>query len=113
MKEVFNDRIEWRNNNGWLHRLDEPAIEYFDGRREWWFDGQRHRVDGPAVEAADGTKYWFVNGILHRLDGPAIEFDGGDKKWLINGVYYESEEEWFNKLNLEHQISFLFKLGKI
>ena len=29
-KEVFPNRIEWRNHNGKLHRKDGPAVEYVD-----------------------------------------------------------------------------------
>jgi hypothetical protein len=37
-----------------LHREDGPAVEWADGRREWWLHGERHREDGPALEWADG-----------------------------------------------------------
>ena len=31
--------------------------------RYWYNDeGQLHRLDGPAMEYADGTKYWYQNG---------------------------------------------------
>jgi hypothetical protein len=81
---VFEDRTEWRNEEGLLHRLDEPAIEYADGNKAWWVNGKRHRLDGPAIECASGTKCWFVNGKLHREDGPAIEYADGTKQWLVN-----------------------------
>ena len=28
--------------DGELHRLDGPAIEWVDGGKEWWLNGQRH-----------------------------------------------------------------------
>jgi hypothetical protein len=28
----------------------------------WRLNGQRHREDGPAIEWADGTKSWYLNG---------------------------------------------------
>ena len=62
----------WRNNKGWYHR-----------------------EDGPAIEWADGTKTWCINGLFHREDGPAIEHADGYKIWSINGMKYSEEE--FNK----------------
>ena len=47
-----------------LHRLDGPAIEYADGGKFWYQNGQRHRLDGPAIEYTNGTKYWFQNGQI-------------------------------------------------
>lgn len=41
--------------------------------KEWFYNGFLHRVNGPAVEFINGTKEWWVNGKLHREDGPAIE----------------------------------------
>ena len=43
------------------HRLDGPAIEWFDGSKSWWVDGKCHRTDGPAYEDADGGKAWYVD----------------------------------------------------
>jgi hypothetical protein len=30
--------------------------------KEWWLNDQLHREDGPAIEWADGTKSWWLNG---------------------------------------------------
>ena len=92
--KVFKDRTEWRNSESLLHRLDGPAIEYSDGAKAWWVNGQLHRVDGPAIEYNNGTKEWYVNGQLHRVDGPAIECRGGYKEWWIEGQ--ELTEDEFN-----------------
>jgi len=63
-----------------LHRLDGgPAIEFADGYKAWYVDGQRHRLDGPAVECADGSKAWYVDGKrlteveFNALTAPALE----------------------------------------
>jgi hypothetical protein len=45
-----------------LHRTDGPAMEYADGTKFWWVDGQRHRSDGPAIESFNGHKFWYVDG---------------------------------------------------
>jgi hypothetical protein len=63
-------------------------VEYPDGRKMWYINGNLHRSDGPAVELANGTKMWFHNGQIHRSDGPAIEEADGTKSWWINGKEY-------------------------
>ena len=45
-----------------LHRIDDPAIEYSDGEKDWWVDSKLHRVDGPAIVYASGNKEWYVDG---------------------------------------------------
>ena len=68
---------------------------YENGYRQWWQNGQLHRLDGPAVEYADGTREWWQKGLRHRLDGPAIEWANGHKEWWIEGKQLTQEE--FNK----------------
>ena len=34
------DRVEWRNENGDLHRCGAPAVEYMNGSKEWHFEGE-------------------------------------------------------------------------
>jgi len=112
MKKVFNDRIEWRNNKGEVHKEKGPAIEYNNGTKCWYKNGEHHRLDGPAIEHSDGTKYWCQNGKHHRLDGPAIECADGSKEWYLNGRAFGTEQEWFEALTLEQQTDYLFKLGE-
>ena len=83
------------NNPDRLHREDGPAIEYENGTKEWYVNGQRHREDGPAAEYENGTKEWNVNGQLHRSDGPAVEYADGSKEWYVNGQSVTEKE--FNK----------------
>ena len=85
--EVNKDGTHWYKEGTYiLHRLDGPAIEFADGYKEWYKDGQRHREDGPAVERANGYKEWCKDGKLHRLDGPAVEGINGYKEWWVDGV---------------------------
>jgi len=91
--EYNNGNKEWYIN-GQLHREDGPAIIMVNGDKEWWVNGHKHREDGPAVEYVNGHKEWWVNGQLHRLDGPAVEWVNGYKEWWLNGKYYSSETEW-------------------
>lgn len=93
IRKEYNNRIEWRNTDGYLHRIDGPAIEWASGDKYWYLNDKFHRVDGPAVEWADGNKYWYLNGKRHRVDGPAIEYADGDKAWYLNGQYL-SEQDW-------------------
>ena len=58
---------------------------YTDGTIRWYQNGELHRLDGPALEYADGAKEWYQNGRLHRLDGPAVEYLSGAKQWYIEG----------------------------
>ncbi len=51
-----------------------------------------HRLDGPAVEWFNGYKEWRQNGLLHRLDGPAVEGINGPNEWYIEGKQYTEEE---------------------
>ena len=89
--EYYDGAKEWCLN-GKFHRTDGPAIENNDGYKDWYLNGERHRTDGPAIECADGTKHWWLNGERHRTDGPAIEYTDGDKYWYLNGQQLTEEE---------------------
>lgn len=83
------------NNAGELHRDDGPAVEWYDGTKNWYQNGQLHRTDGPAIERSNGTKEWFQNGQRHRIDGVAIDYANGCKRWFIN--YVEMTEDEYNQ----------------
>ena len=38
---VTEEKTEWRNAQGQLHRLDGPAVEWADGTKFWWQNGVR------------------------------------------------------------------------
>ncbi len=44
------------------------------------------------VEFLDGDKWWYKNGNLHREDGPAIEWSNGTKYWYLEGQEYSKKE---------------------
>lgn len=104
----------WRNKNGKLHRIDNPAVEYRDGTKEWWQMGKLHRIDGPAVEYKNGDRYWYRKGKLHRIEGPAIDhingIDGsiGLKEWYIEGKSFQTKESFFEALTDEEKEVALF-----
>ncbi len=74
----------WENAEGYYHRDDGPAIEYANGNKSWYKNGQLHRDDGPSLIEKE-RKIWHQNGERHRLDGPAAEYANGDKEWFVNG----------------------------
>ncbi len=52
----------YRNSQDELHRQHGPAVEWVDGTRRWWLNGQRHRIDGPAIECESGHREWYLDG---------------------------------------------------
>jgi hypothetical protein len=75
-------------NEGSLHCLSGPAIEYVDGTQEWWVNGLLHREDGPAVirkNLGNLDNQWYLNGQLHRENGPAVEYANGTEEWYREG----------------------------
>lgn len=123
--EVYENRTEWKNEDGKLHRLDGPAIEYANGDKSWYVNGERHRTDGPAIEWTDGYNEWHVNGKLHRLDGPAIEWTKetkGAKHWYVNGerhrtdgpaiVHADGNKSWWVDGNQLSESEFNYRVGK-
>ena len=89
--EWSEGRKEWYVN-GKRHCLDGPAIEWLDGSNLWYVNNKLHRLDGPAIIGADGSKRWYVNDKLHRLDGPAIEYANGSKYWFVDDKEYSEED---------------------
>ena len=74
---------------------DGPAVEYANGGKDWYRNGQRHREDGPAVESANGDKFWYINGenltetefnarTKDNCNGKVVEIDG--KKYKLTEV---------------------------
>ena len=56
--------IEWKNKAGELHRTNGPAIEWADGGKFWYCNGELHRDgDLPAVEFANGKVEYWRHGI--------------------------------------------------
>jgi hypothetical protein len=82
----YENCVEYRNEQGQLHREDGPAIVYNDGTKYYYRNGLIHREDGPAIEYKDGTVVYYTNDSLHREDGPAVIFGNGEKEyWLYVG----------------------------
>ena len=85
----------------------EYDIEIENGNNKYYYKkGTKilHREDGPAIEWSDGFKAWYINGECHRVNGPAIELANGDRYWYINGKRLSPEKEtilneWWKKKN--------------
>ena len=84
----------WINKDGKIHREgNQPAIEYVDGYKAWYINGELHRDnDEPAAED-HGYKAWFKNGSRHRVKGAAIEYPNGTKSWYLNDKYIECKSQ--------------------
>ncbi len=95
----FLDRLEIRRNK-LLHNDDGPAVEWTDGKIEYYLKGFLHRTNGPAVIYPNGDKEWWINGTLHNVNGPAIDYKD-KKEYFLYGDHC-SFEQWnrFKKLVL-------------
>ena len=92
-KVEYEDRIEWHNEKGKLHREDGPAVQWPNGYKEWYLNGERHREDGPAIQWPDSSKFWYLSGKCHRVDGPAIEYYDGYSEYWLKGKFF-TKEQW-------------------
>jgi hypothetical protein len=79
MKHIIETNCEyWLDNDGRLHRDNEPAYISNDGSQYWYQHGRLHREKEPAIINQDGEKIWYYHGQYHRIGGPAIMFSNGD-----------------------------------
>lgn len=69
------------------------------GDIERYEDGKLHRVNGPAIEYLDGTKYWWLNDDMHRADGPAIIYPSGSVEYVFEGIFL-SKRRYLEKIKL-------------
>ena len=86
--KVYSDRVEWFQD-GKLHRIDGPAIEWFDGDEHWFQKGKYHRIDGPAIEDANGYKCWYLQGKRVTESEVMSPSQSGEGKVVeVDGVKY-------------------------
>ena len=64
--KIYEDRTEWYNLKGQLHREGGPAIEYANGTKSWYLNGKEYtetefnKKTGkgcPETITINGTKY--------------------------------------------------------
>jgi hypothetical protein len=70
IRNNYLSRTVWRNEQGQVHRIDGPAVEYDNGTKMWYYNNTYHRLDGPAIVRFGQAEYgqWFIFGkeiILH------------------------------------------------
>ena len=60
-------------------------------------------MDGPAIEWVNGDKAWYLNGEYHREDGPAVEYANGDKEWWLRNklINVQTQEEFERMMKLK------------
>lgn len=90
--------MEWPNGTkkwyrqGQLHRTEGPAVTRPNGYCEYWYYGMRHRDDGPAIIEANGTKKWYRQNLLHRdNDEPAVVWADGKMEWYNRGERHREQ----------------------
>ncbi len=81
----LNKVIEYKDEDGHLHRDDGPALIMPDGMQVWYCHGERHRDDGPAAIGLDGEQLWYQHSKRHREDGPARTWPNGMHWWYWRG----------------------------
>ena len=88
----------------WISKVSTLHIDKRGTKR--WFDenGNLHRLDGPAVEYADGSCAWFIDGKYHRLDGPAVERKNDQFGWWVNGKPVPEKDHPFVKLLKKYRL---------
>jgi len=91
MSEADGDRIEHRDGEGRLHRIDGPALIHANGSVKWYRHGVRHREGAPACVYVNGTRKWYRDGLRHRDDGPAATYPDGRRIWFHDGVEVHRE----------------------
>jgi hypothetical protein len=79
------ERTDWLDAEGYLHREFGPARIWRGGCTEWYSHGKLHRKDGPAIEKTNGDKEYYKFGLRHRSDGPAIDAKSY-QAWFLNGA---------------------------
>jgi len=86
-----------KSNKNICMKIDKNGNIFYRNSKEYL-----HRVDGPAIEYINGDKYWYKEGQLHRADGPAIEYINGDKYWDISDIHLEEKEfnSWINRIKV-------------
>ena len=82
--------------NGQLHREDGHAVEYRDGKKEWYKETKDRRKASYYNKGMLGMLGKL--GMLHREDGPAVESPDGKNEWYLNGERYYTPEEFNDAL---------------
>lgn len=72
----------------------EGIVEYHLGPIKPTYLRRRHRLNSPAMIYYNGSKRWFKNDKLHNPNGPAVIHHDGFKEWWINSILIKHSELW-------------------
>ena len=72
----------------------EYTVRVYPDVTEWSLNGNLHREDGPALEYTDGTKFWYLDGEQYtesewEAKVSADTHPCAGKTVVIDGVEYE------------------------
>ena len=98
IREIEKPEIDfkfWIDSNH-KYYYDENNREYFiktKYKTKFYFNwkGNFHRIGKPAIEFYDGSKQWRENGKKHRLDGAAYIYYSNKFYFINNNSYIEKE----------------------
>lgn len=131
-KKTYEDGTVIRLQDGFLHNLNGPALEYngakewwqygvinnlnspaYDSelQKEWWIDGKLHRDNAPAIEYKNKWNMWYKYGKLHREDGPAYDTTYFAVEWHFDGKRYDTPQ--IDLLPWYLQLQFILKYGHL
>jgi hypothetical protein len=77
-----NDTKRWILPNGVLHREDGLGYETSD-YKAFYINGKWHRENGPAIEYYNGGKEWWINDIQYTEQEYKIEMRSRKLKLLL------------------------------
>jgi hypothetical protein len=97
-KYEYTNRVEYRDENGVLHREDGPALIYNNGEENWYKRGRLHRENGLPAIIKKEYKLYMVNGRRHNEYGPGYENIDGTVWWYLNNIKYIEEEQYQKEL---------------
>jgi hypothetical protein len=67
---VYDDRTEWSNGLGLLHREDGPALEWSNGTKIWSLNGKMLTEEEHRKQV---NKHASCNGKIVEIDGKKYE----------------------------------------
>jgi hypothetical protein len=81
---------------------------------DWWREGQKEKTQ--CLEYPDGTRKWYCEGQLHRIGGPAVAGPNG-LEWWIHGERMmvrpaDGDRKVRRDLGKRHRVSLEVRLEK-
>jgi hypothetical protein len=89
---------KFKNFTG-IFELCDGTLDKHNIQISYFENGFLHKKNNAAINFYDGTKYWVIHGQRHREDGPSYEISDGSKRWYLNDKQYP-EEKWKDKIEM-------------